>query len=332
MTRRLMSLLATLILTSACASVPEPPKLRDARYVLLGEVHDNPRHHAERAALLRELLADGRPTRVVFEQMARDRAAAIAAAPRDADAVADAGALDRRGWRWPLHRPVVKAAIDGSATIVGGNLTRDEVRAIVREGLPAVPTELGTRLDGWSTAQEATLDAAIDAGHCGQLPPERRPALALAQRARDAAMAQAMLAAPPGERVVLIAGNGHVREDLGVPHYLRAAGVAPERIITIAWVEDGDDEPGGFDLVRRTPRIEREDPCAALHPSRPAAASAALAPALQASPGGAHGEDRRRGDGTERDEIQQHAHPQPPPSASATRYVMSDAAKASAKR
>jgi uncharacterized iron-regulated protein len=37
-------------------------RLRSARYVLLGEIHDDAQHHRLRAALLRALLADGRPT------------------------------------------------------------------------------------------------------------------------------------------------------------------------------------------------------------------------------------------------------------------------------
>src|SRR5262249_59775917 len=63
-------------------------RLTDARYVLLGEKHDNPDHHAIQAALVRALLASGRRPAVAFEQLTADQAPALArhlaAAPRDA--------------------------------------------------------------------------------------------------------------------------------------------------------------------------------------------------------------------------------------------------------
>ena len=49
--------------------------LRQADHVLLGEVHDNPVHHQERATLLTALSAR-RPT-VVFEQFPRSTDAAL---------------------------------------------------------------------------------------------------------------------------------------------------------------------------------------------------------------------------------------------------------------
>ena len=102
----------------------------------------------------------------------------------------------------------------------------------------------------------------IDAGHCRALPQSQHAPMALAQRARDAAFAQAMLRAPAGTRVVLIAGNGHVRSDIGVPHYLRAAGVERARIAAIGFIEPGDDAVA-YDISRVTPAAPRDDPCKA---------------------------------------------------------------------
>ncbi|HSI57488.1 MAG TPA: ChaN family lipoprotein, partial [Ideonella sp.] len=50
---------------TSVASAPELAQWRGARFVLLGEVHDNAEQHRQRAELLRALLADGRPTRVL---------------------------------------------------------------------------------------------------------------------------------------------------------------------------------------------------------------------------------------------------------------------------
>ena len=238
-------------------------------FLLLGEVHDNAQIHEKRAAFLRGLLADGKSTVVVFEQMGRDRDAAIAASPREVEALIDASGFDRKGWRWPLHKPVVDAALAGGAKIAGGNLERDKARALVREGEGAWPADLAAlrSSSGWGEAQQKLMEQDIDEGHCGALPKQMMPGMVLAQRGRDASMAQAMLQARAAgaERVVLIAGNGHVRRDVAVPLYLRAAGVPAGDVLSIGYLEEGSGQPGAiYDEVVRTPAAQREDPCASL--------------------------------------------------------------------
>lgn len=281
---RLPSLLATALSTLAVAGLlsgcagPMPPAgaepdatLRAAPFVLLGEVHDNPQHHAARAELLRRLLADGRRSTVVFEQMGRDQDAALAAAPREAEAQSQAGALDRQGWRWPLHKPLFEAALAGGAQLRGGNISREQARALVREGESAWPADLAALKQAapWGEAHQQALQREIEQGHCGAMPARLMPGMVLAQRGRDAAMAQALLQARSqgAERVILIAGNGHVRRDLAVPLYLQAAGVPAAQIRVLAYLEQGDAstaETGRYDRVLQAPAAPREDPCAAL--------------------------------------------------------------------
>jgi uncharacterized iron-regulated protein len=254
-----------------CSTTPKPlgdealPRLRQARFVLLGEVHDNAAQHLVRAALLSEMLADGRPSCVVFEQMDRSANAAIAAAPRDAESIATAGRLDRKGWVWPLHKPLIEAALGASARLAGGNLDASEVRAIVRDGASALPADLRGPIDdrSWTAAQQSAMDREIDDGHCNALPEKLRSSMVLAQRARDAALARSLIEAAGDGRAVLIAGNGHVRRDLGVPFYLRAAGVPPGQIVSIGFLEEAQ-AAAPYDIVRITGRrAERPDPCAA---------------------------------------------------------------------
>ena len=120
----------------------------------------------------------------------------------------------------------------------------------------------------WTPAQEAALRQQIDEGHCGALPPSLLAPMAWAQRARDAALAASMVSAPAGARVVLIAGNGHVRRDTGVPHYLQAAPTGG--MVSIGFLER---DVGGarvsespYDEVWYTAPAERPDPCAAWRP------------------------------------------------------------------
>ncbi|WP_422015711.1 ChaN family lipoprotein [Roseateles sp.] len=262
---------ALAISLAGCANAPTPPAA-GPDFLLLGEVHDNADQHRLRAQRLAALLADGKPTTVVFEQLPASRNAALdaqqRAAPRDLQALVDAGQFDRRGWQWPLHQPLFEASLAGGARVQGGNLERESLRRIMREGDTAWPPELLAlaRRTPWSDAQQQAQVEAIDEGHCGALPAAMHEPMARAQRARDASLAQALLAARAAgaERVVLIAGNGHVDRRLGVPLYLQAAGIAPQRIRAVGYLETGQPGSGRYDEIVETPRADREDPCKSL--------------------------------------------------------------------
>lgn len=233
--------------------------------ILLGELHDNPHHHAARAWLL-EGLAATRPA-IVAEHLERGRPAS-GNGPLLADL--EGAGFDAGNWRWPVHRPLFEAARRTGGTLRGGNIPRQLARDIVKRGAAALPADVAA----------AIADAPLDAGarqtlerdlldsHCGQLPATLIPGLSLAQRARDAAMSLAIGAAlNDGQPVVLLAGNGHVRRDYGVP-VLLARQQPGRRTIAIGFLES--DAAGGaqaaapasrFDYLWITEPAERRDPC-----------------------------------------------------------------------
>lgn len=265
-------LLALSGLHAAPAAAADAPAT-SARFILLGEVHDNAEQHRLRAAWLAELMRDGRRSTVVFEQIPAQRTPALAALPaaarQDAEALVELAQLDKKNWRWPLHKPLFEASLQAGATVAGGNLSREELRPLMK-GVSAEtwPADLRRLLEQtpWGEAQQSAMIRAIDEGHCGALPAAMQAPMALAQRARDAAMARAMMAAREGgaERVILIAGNGHVDRELGVPRYLEAAGVPAGEIRAIGYLEQGQEGPGRFDSRVLTAPAEREDPCKSL--------------------------------------------------------------------
>lgn len=242
-------------------------RLRDARYRLLGEVHDHPDHHRIRAALIRGMRDRAE---VFFEQFDRAHDAALRraqAAGADAEGLAVAGALDAKAWGWPLHRPLLEAAVAGMHPVRAANLSRDDARRIARAGvLGPADGELARALgaSAWTESRGTALRQTILDSHCGMLPAKVAPAMALAQRARDAAMALALAtAAGPA---VLIAGNGHVRRDLGVPLYLPANA----SVLSVGFLEarpgEADPrayEPGAYDYLWFTAPQRRPDPCEA---------------------------------------------------------------------
>lgn len=248
--------------TSTFIDAPRAYDLADrARYVLLGERHDNPAHQQLQLAMLAALDARGRDPALAMEQFDSEHQAALDAAReariRNPERLADAGRLDREGWRWPSYKPLVEYAARSAWPIVAANLSRAAAREIaLGHARPALPPA--------DAAQQAALEADIVDGHCGhRLPPAMLARIVAAQRARDQRMA-AVLDETSADPVVLIAGAGHVRRDRAVPRYL----ARPDAALTIAYVETrpgttdpADYDAAGYDLLWFTPAVERPDPC-----------------------------------------------------------------------
>jgi uncharacterized iron-regulated protein len=242
--------------------------LAEADFILLGERHDNSHHHSTRAELINTLVSRT-PTRkpgIVMEYL--DRGARLDPQRPLLEEMQRAGFSDQ-GWQWPLHEPLFTVARAAGLDILGGNLKRADARRIAMRGEPELDAELAAQLTRapLTSAAQQRLDDDLNTGHCGHLPAARLPNMRLAQRARDAAMATALLAAPSG-RAVLLAGNGHVRHDYGVAPMLRQ--LAPsQRSVSIGFFESGPDLEaylaelrGAFDFYWITPPVERDDPCA----------------------------------------------------------------------
>ena len=241
-----------------------------APIVLLGEVHDNAAQHALRAQALQRLLAGGARPAIAFEQFDSEQQAAIDAirAEPGLDAAARAerliAAAGAKGWDWALYRPYVQLALQYDLPIVAANLSRSQAMRVATEGLDAVftPAQRGALgLDHIGPELERAQEYEIELGHCGGLPADALPAMAQAQIARDAMLAQALLPYL-GRGVVLLTGNGHARRDIGVPQHLSAADQA--RLVSIGLLEDdgkADTRAGFFDVSFLTPVQKREDPC-----------------------------------------------------------------------
>ena len=247
--------------------------------VLLGEVHDNAVQHATRAAALRRLLAGGARPALAFEQFDRERQADIDRARGEtppagrslAEHVIEQARPARGGWDWSLYRPFVELALEFDLPIVAANLSRADAMRVATQGFAAVFDEATHARFGLDALPPALLDAhqrAVDDGHCNRMPADALPAMARAQIARDLALAQAIR--PHFARgVVLLTGNGHVRNDIGIPFFLDETERA--QVIAIGLLERDRPDAGWaerFDVAFATPAQPREDPCATLPPRR----------------------------------------------------------------
>jgi uncharacterized iron-regulated protein len=255
--------------------------LRSARIVLLGEKHDNPDHHRLQAAALRAMVAGGRRPAVAFEMFDSEQQPAIDRYRADPSATA-AGLGRATEWAstgWPpfeLYLPIVLVAFDDRLPVVAANLPSKRVRVIVHEGTRALgPDLLGLELDReFPPALEASLRSELRASHCGQLPEAMIGGMALAQHARDAHMARAAIGADRGDGTVVVAGDGHVRLDRGIPYYLQRQkpGISVASLAFLEVARNTNDPTAyaaplaaaelPFDFVWFTPRAGEADPCA----------------------------------------------------------------------
>ncbi len=257
-----------------------PSRLASARFVLLGEKHDNPDHHRLQATLVRALAAAGRRPAVAFEMLDTTQAPALAhylaAAPRDASGLGDAVGWKDSGWpRWALYEPIAHAALDAGMPILAANLPAAVVSAVARGNPSALPASLVAThaLDRAPPDRiQAAMAADIRDAHCGHATEPMLTNMITAQRARDAHMAETLLTAR-ADGAMLIAGTGHARHDHGVPTYIRARTPAAS-IATVAFLEVAPNttrpEPYAatfnattlpFDYVWFTPRMDDDDPC-----------------------------------------------------------------------
>lgn len=256
-------------------------RLARADFLLLGERHDNPDHHLLQAGVVRSLVAAGRRPAVGFEMFGLDDAGAIAdhlaAAPHDAAGLGRAVNWNRRGWPdWAMYQPIAEAALQAKLRIVATNLPLATARKMTRDGLAALEPRVARDLGLDRRPPEpvfARIAADIGAAHCGYASEQSVKAMVDVQRARDAQMAQSLIAAADTGGVILVAGAGHVRNDYGIPVYLKAK--APgKRVISMTFIEvdkqktDPQDYarsyPDGrwpFDYIWFTPRADDEDPC-----------------------------------------------------------------------
>lgn len=258
---RILVLLATaLALLAGCATRADTPspqtllaQVLPTPLLLLGEQHDAPAHQRLQRELVQALAARGQLAAVVMEMVEAGRDThGLSSMADDTEVRAALGWDERHNWPWPTYGPVVMAAVRLGVPVFGGNLPRNRLREAMGDaGLDA-------------SVARPVLERqreAIRSGHCDLLPEGQLGPMARIQLARDRTMAQVATAQlTNGRTVLLIAGNGHVRSDLGVPLHLRPG--QAHRVIVARAGPTGTGLPA--DAYWDTPALPDADHCAEL--------------------------------------------------------------------
>jgi uncharacterized iron-regulated protein len=290
-------------------------------FILLGEKHDNPDHHILQARLIKMLATLGRRPSIVWEMIPESKQYILdeswARYAKDADALGAVLGWDISGWpAWSIYKPVAHEAMAAHLPMYAASLSKSAIRSIAR-GKPSFEfarrrRRLGLLAPFPKKLRQRSIDQ-LYIGHCELMPQSALGPLFNVQRARDAVFAEHMLTGGLDDGALLIAGDGHVRKDIGVPLFL-IRHQPNVKVTTVAFVEvqDGVLDPNDyaenfsapvmpFDYVWFTPRADAKDHCAALRkkwqksepgtekaeaakPSRKALDDAAPAPEPKAAP------------------------------------------------
>ncbi len=250
--------------------------------VLYGENHDNPLHHE-----LRSRLGLSNYTSSVFEQISADAAPGLETFMKDYGRKYDDTSLakfkaavkwEASGWAKYKYDELLLAALRAQKPIVAGDAAQETMKTIAKSGLGGIDTEEQKRLKLdvplGEKADAEILDGLFEA-HCKAMPRETLSNMALAQRFRDATLADnAMAAAAKYGATVVFAGNEHVRKDRGVPWYVQQRSPGKKTLsVLLVEVEDAKTDADAYvpkdpdgkpaaDYVIFTPRVPHEDHCA----------------------------------------------------------------------
>jgi uncharacterized iron-regulated protein len=245
-------------------------------YLLLGEKHDNPDHHALQALVTIAILQSNKLSALSLEMMDSTIQSKL-----DLILDQDFGSLDdlksyldwdSDGWNWDFYSPLIQLAVNASIPLYAGNISTETMRSVYGAE-QASPLQ---KIVGPEVMDQLLSD--IDSSHCGLLPESQFPPMVAVQQARDSAMASSLVQTQPNRLSILIAGNYHVRQDLGVPNYLLASNGDLERddIVSLAFIEVSEELTNAEDYVESTagvsaydyiwftPAVSNEDYCASL--------------------------------------------------------------------
>ncbi|MCU7835255.1 MAG: ChaN family lipoprotein [gamma proteobacterium symbiont of Taylorina sp.] len=253
--------------------------------ILLGETHDNSKHHQLQAQIIDQLVQQQQKPAIAFEMLDQNQQQTISQFQEKSavktDEFAKIVAWEKTGWpEWRYYRPVFDSAIHNKLTIIAANLNSKQVRKVIKQGTKVLNTQYQAmhKKYQYDVELKRELEQEIQAAHCDMLPEKMLSPMLAGQQTRDIAMTlaiQKQLSSPDNEGLVLIAGAGHTRTDYGIPYYLQKE-MPDKKIISIAFIEVSADKfkPAEyaenwntrskkfpFDYVWFTSRAEREDQC-----------------------------------------------------------------------
>ena len=240
-------------LAAATATAAWVDALLPADALLIGEQHDAAGHQQIEQQVVAHLAGRGLLAALALEMADAGASTAKLKPTSTEQQVQHALKWNDKGWPWAAYGPAVMTAVRAGVPVLGANLPSAQVRSSMGDA------KLDTQLPGPALKAQQQL---IRIGHCNLLPESQITPMTRVQIAKDRAMAQTIEdVALPGKVVVLLAGNGHVNRQLGVPQHLPATLHAKAVHLRAGNATDKD---SAFDSTWPTPALPDKDYCAGL--------------------------------------------------------------------
>ena len=240
-------------IAAATATAARVDALLPADALLIGEQHDAAEHQQIEQQVVAHLAGRGLLAALAIEMADAGVSTAKLKPTATEQQVQTALKWNDKGWPWAAYGPAVITAVRAGVPVLGANLPTAQMRSSMGDA------KLDTQLPGPALKAQQQL---IRIGHCNLLPESQITPMTRVQIAKDRAMAQTIEdVALPGKVVVLLAGNGHVNRQLGVPQHLPATLHAKAVHLRAG---DATDKDGAFDSTWATPPLAEKDYCAGL--------------------------------------------------------------------
>src|SRR4051794_39511694 len=172
-----LSFLAAALLLAGCAALAPVPETTGIDAVLIGEQHDAEAHALIQQRWVSTLAQRGQLGAVALEMA--ERGTSTAGLPRTAtdEQVREALKWNKgTGWPWERYGPAIMAAVRAGVPVVGGNLSREQLREAMKD------ETLDVLLPGPALKAQ---QQAIRRGHCDMLPETQIQPMTRVQIARD---------------------------------------------------------------------------------------------------------------------------------------------------
>jgi uncharacterized iron-regulated protein len=242
--------------------------LQKAHHVLIGEKHDNEDHHRLELQLLESLL--NKPhTHVVFEMLTDKQQNNIASLTLNdsKDQIHKKLAWNDKGWPWKDYAPLIQFSLLKGAMINAGNIDRATIMQIYTQKNNDTlfsQARFRTSKNISKAAKDQILNQVFES-HCQLMAKAKLVPMMTIQLARDASMANAMLASE--EPSILFAGSFHTQKNMGVPLHLRQVTKQTSKTLLLAEVRPNQQQPEDYaslseaDYIWFTPKQVEKDYC-----------------------------------------------------------------------
>ena len=232
-------------------------KIRSSPRVLLGERHDNTDHHRLQAWVISQLAKSQK--RVVGFEMLDEPDKEPLKAVQQFEQFAEAVSWDKSGWpKFDVYAPLFKTVYETKSPVLAVHPSRKRLMGIAR-------SVADQPVDSWGKISDEGLTVLakdITDSHCGYANDKMVTMMTAAQRFKDYWMIKELEEQGGDKPFILVAGNGHVRKDYGVPNHFSDESVS----VGLVEVWEDKDHPDDYDATRFdytwfTPRVDSVDPC-----------------------------------------------------------------------